>query len=175
MTYWALIIGHQTISPSQSPRGDWSASRWSTARSRATPMSTASGRTGRRRDGGRRARCWVRRLRQVLLPLPDGELLEETDGRIQLRDRLVEVGLPRGLLRLDGDTVLAQERPDEDPVRDAEHEAQQPRGDAQRQQRNLERLEVEEEKGPCRPLVDGEEEAPVLILPSVFDHWYGYS
>src|SRR2546427_2986773 len=137
IAYWAVIMGPQTISPSQPPRGDCRLSRWSRARSHAAGAL------------------------EVLLPLANGELLEEGDGGIEVGHGQRVMRLVRLLLGLHRLAVLPEQGRDEQPVGGAEQRRHERARDGHARERHPQRLEVEEKVRPRGALVDRQVEGPV--------------
>ena len=82
----------------------------------------------------------------MLLPFANRQVLKHGDDRVDLDHRRIEVSLVTHLLRLDGKPVLAEQRRDQCSVRDPEHGLHQPARDVKWRKRDLERVEIKQEK-----------------------------
>jgi hypothetical protein len=115
--------------------------------------------------GSERPQLGRRRARQVRLPLADRQRLELVHRRVELGDRRVPVLVVALLLGLARDPVLLQQRLEHQPLGDPEHRLHHLPRHLQRQERDLEAVEVEQEERARGLLVDRQAEAPVLDLP----------
>src|SRR5436190_205964 len=150
ITYWERIIVHQTISPSQQPSSRCCEFRCATARSRArTRAGSTASFTG-----------------EVLFPLANGQLLKQVDGWIQFGKRRVEITIVSLLFRFDREPVLPEKRLDGNHIRNSQKRSHEQLRYANAGEWNLQRVKIKEEKHAAVTLVDRQDEAPVLDLPT---------
>src|SRR5438067_2183339 len=101
---------------------------------------------------------------EVFFPFANSQLLKEIHRWIEFSKGCIEMNVVSLLFSLDSEAILTQKGLNGNRVCNLEQRRHEPLGNAQRRERDLERIEVKEKKRAAGALIDGKHEAPVFDL-----------